>query len=113
MKKNTMDVSLPFAVSLPDGSVAEDAVVGLFSVRDRNELNRKYKGQPDLFNCNLLARRLLRLGKLEKPVAAEVIEELPTPVFDFLMEACYALDMGYESVEAFRSSEEYRAQFGV
>lgn len=112
MTKREMTTQLPFGEPLPNGSEATDAVVGLFTHKDRMELQRKFKGQPESFNLHMLQKRLLRLGDLSGPVSIEVLEGLATPTFDHLLEACVALDMGYESVEAFRSSEEGKSVFG-
>lgn len=99
----TMTVKLPIKVALPDGSEAEDAVIRMLTVRERNELVAKYKGDPSRLVLHNVHKRLVRLGDLENP-PLEVVEELPTRVFDYLVDATLALEEGYEDVESFRQS---------
>lgn len=105
---STMNEKLPFAVTLPSGETADDVVIGLISQKLRRELSEKYKGRSDLLTLHTLQKRILRLGSLDAPIPAEVLEDLPTPSYDYLIEAIIAMDSGYESVGAFRDSEEYK-----
>ena len=103
----TMTVKLPLAVDLPDGTKAEEAVIRMLTVRERNELVARYRNDPTRLVLHNVHKRLVRLGDMENP-PLEVVEELPTRVFDYLVDATMALEEGYEDVEAFRQARRDR-----
>jgi hypothetical protein len=105
--KDTLLVTLPRPFKLPDGSVAEDAVLRMLTVKERNELSKKFQGNANQFAFEQVRLRLERVGDLIAPIAKEIIDEMPAPVFDELQEGTLALDLGFESLETFRSSEKY------
>ena len=109
----TLEGKLPYPLELPGGEMAEDYVIRPLTVKERKELNQKYRNNFDSWLTEALRRRLLRLGSLDGPIDPEIIESMPTTIFDHLVEAMFALDAGYESVEAFRGSEEYRRMAGA
>ncbi len=110
MAKQTIEVTLPHPFTLPGGEEVTDAVVGLLTIKDRLEMKRRFPSEKhfDERTIWLMEKRLLRLGPIHSPIDREVIMEMPTSDFDYLLEAMWALDSGYESVEDFRDSDEYR-----
>jgi len=115
VRKNTIEVQLLHPFELPDGSIAEDAVLGLMTLNDRLEMRKKFPSadrDAEKRSVWLMQKRLQRLGSLTAPIDAEVIQSMPTSDFDQLLEAMWALDSGFDSIEAFRASDEYRQYVG-
>lgn len=102
-----MLVKLPRPMTLPDGSLAEDAVLRMLSIKERNDLNKKYQGNASMFAFEQVWKRIVRLGDLGAPISREVLESMAAPVFDELQEATLALDLNFESLESFRASDKY------
>lgn len=105
--KDTMLVELPIHFELPNGERATDATIRLLTIKERMDLAKKYQGNALLFTFEALRLRLVRLGEMTAPIDKAVIESLPAPVFDELNEATLGLDLGFETLELFRSSEKY------
>lgn len=105
--KDTMHVELPLPLDLPNGSTATDATVRMLTIKERMDLAKKYQGNALLFTFEALKLRLVRLGDLSAPVDKAVIESLPAPIFDELNEATLGLDLGFDSLDAFRASDKY------
>lgn len=105
--KDTLQVTLPRSISLPDGSEADTAVLRMLTVKERNDLAKKFQGNANAFGFEQVKLRLLRLGDLSAPIDPGVIEALPAPIFDELQEATLALDLGFDTLESFRASEKY------
>jgi len=109
MAKSTIEVQLPHPFDLPGGEVADTAVIGLMTIKDRRELQRRFPSDKKADDRLLwiVKKRLVRLGPLDAPIDDEIIDMMPTSDFDYLLEAMWALDAGYDSVEAFRESDDY------
>lgn len=105
--KDTMHIELPLPVELPNGEKATDATIRLLTIKERMDLAKKYQGNALLFTFEALRTRLVRLGGMGGPIVKEVVEGLPSPVFDELNEATLGLDLGFESLEEFRASDKY------
>ena len=110
MRESSLRVELPYAVQLPTGDEATTATVRLLTQKERRELGKRYKSDQMGYTQALLRTRVVRLGELEN-VVDEIFDDMPTPVYDFLIEAMVALDSGFGSVEDYRASDEYNRTF--
>jgi len=108
---HVLEVKLPFSFKHPEtGEEIDSAVIGLMKVRDRIDISKKFPNPAKAYDDMVLyalQRRLIRLGSLDSPVPREILLEMPTSNLDYLVDAMAALDMGFDSVEAYRESDKY------
>ena len=111
MAKNVMEVELPVPYTWEaTGEEISSAVIRMLKVGEQMELAKKFPNRSKIgeLMVETMRRRLVRLGSFEAPVDMALIEEMPAPDFDYLVDAAEALDRGFESVEEYRASDQYQ-----